>query len=203
MELWALLGLVCGALLIVLWLARVDLTFNLQARGEPDGGYAVAGGAKVGPFLGTFVLAQQVPPRFELLFLGRPLRGLCAPQTSAELWDRIKVPSDPGALIRFLLDEKRRFRWQRLDIDLEYSFRNVALTGQLVAAIAVVSAALPAPIRVRQTPSWELTSRALVAVDAALRLWPGLIAWDGLRFWVRRLMLRRGEQKRLAGKLPD
>lgn len=186
---WWLLGLalvvVAAVALLVL---PVKVVVSLQARGEPDGGYAIAGGGQVGPFATTFVMARQVPVQLDVRVFGRRLLQRQRPAkalkeaASGELSGWLKRRLDPVDVALFLLDERRRIALDRLDIDIDYSFKNVALTGQLLAALCALSAVLPPRVQLHQHPSWDLAGRATLSLDGRLRVWPGLFIIDTLRF---------------------
>jgi len=186
----ALLMLAALALLLL----PVNLTFSLQARGEPTGGYAAAGGAGLGPVSVTCVAAQALPLRFEVHVLGKKLRSRrAARQTRAEKSSAGKpgwlARVDPLDFALFLLDERRRIALGWLRVRVEYSFANVATTGRVLAALCALSALLPERIHFEQHPSWQLESRASLAVDGRIRLWPGRLALDTLWFLVQSRML--------------
>jgi len=196
---WWLLGLALVVLvlaLLVLCLVPVRVAFSLQARGEPEGDYAVAGGGQVGPFATTFVLAHQTPLQVEVRLFGRRLLGPKREKrqpsrqpATRQLPAWVKRRLDPVELALFLGDERRRLALEWLTIDIDYSFRNVALTGQLLAALCALSALLPPSVQLRQHLSWDLAGRARLALDGRLRVWPGLFVIDSLRFLRQASML--------------
>lgn len=197
MDYWWVGLLVLALLPVVLVLLPVHLGLSLHARAEPNGAYAVAGGAQLGPLAVTFVFAQGVPFRLEFRVLGKVItrseRSLEAAEPSHEPPERSHAAREPRISpfdwLEFLLRERRRINLRWADVHLEYSFRNVALTGQWIAALCTLSAFLPRRVRFVQSPSWELVDRVSLAVDSRLRLWPGLLLLDSLRFWVRSTML--------------
>ena len=204
MDLWWI-GLLCVALLVLaLLLLPLDVAASLQARGEPNGAYAAAGGVQLGPIAATFVLTQSMPLLMELRIWGRVVKRSEQPVAPAEPKphpERRHAEREPtiAALdwIWFLLGERHRIRLRWADVQLEYSFRNVALTGQLTGALSALSSFLPRRVRLVQSPSWELVDRAALALDGRIRLWPGLLFLDCLRFWVRSTMLPKSDSAAL------
>jgi hypothetical protein len=194
----------------------LTVAFNAQARGEPSGAWAVACGLAVGPLAFSMVAAAGVPMTVSLHVFGWrlaefPLRRWLATRTrtrAREAPGRAEAEAEQNAFERVfgtelggfdwvevgaaVWSEKHRVRLLRTEVDLAYSFRDVALTGQLLGAVYAFSALLPPQVRVRQTPSWDANDRLLVGVDGRFRVALGLLALDGLRFVLRkRLELRR------------
>jgi len=180
------------------------LTMSLQARGADDGNYAAAGGAQLGPVTATVALARGEPLNVVVAVFGRALKGKPRKE-AAEAKPSEPEPKSPSAASRWLrkLASKIEFSdlldylfgkrsWIGLDgleLGFDYSSRNVALTGQIVAALCMVSALLPAKVTLQHQPSWELVDRASLSVDGRFRLRPGLFVCDTLWFLVRTLML--------------
>lgn len=182
--------------MLALLVMPLDLAFSLQARGEPGGGFAAAGGAQLGPVTGTFVAATGVPTRLDVRLFGRALkpskakkrRQRAAPRASKlSRWVRREL--DWVELLEFLMDERRRLLLRWLNLGFEYSSRNVALTGRILAVLSVVSGLLPERVHLRHTPSWELVDRAALSVDGRVRFWPALLFLDSLWFLARTVML--------------
>lgn len=192
----------------------VRLRFTLQARGEPSGFWALAGGAQVGPLAASGVAAKGVPAHLNLHAFGKKLwhkrlAELAAPKAEAEDDDDEATPKppalaraeagyqrlerwlDPGDLLFFLVGERRRIVLEPTLIELEYGFRDIALTGKMLGAIYALSPLLPAPIVVRQVPHWESTDRAALAASGAIRLWPGLLVVDAAWYLIRNVKIRR------------
>lgn len=193
---WWIIGLLLtgllGTVVTVLLLLPVNLSVSLQAKGEPDGIYGAAGGAKFGPVTGTFVMSPQLPFRAEMRLFGRTIK-----RSERPVAEQFKLPSfiegklDPLEIVTFLLEERRRIALEKLDVDLSYSFRNVARTGQLLASLVVLSALLPARVTLCHTPSWELESRLQLSLEGRIRVWPGRLVLDTLRFGIHAFMLKR------------
>src|SRR5258708_40115477 len=91
-------------------------------------------------------------------------------------------------------DEDRLFQVRSLIVDLEYSFRDVALTGRILAALYMLSAVLPEVCEIRQTPSWESEDRVALGVDGQFKIWPGRLLLSVLRF----VLKQRSEARRSA-----
>lgn len=176
------------------------LAVSLQARGGADGNFAAAGGAQIGPVTATLIVARGVPLHVGVTVFGRALKA-----STKEPKPKPEAPSEPRSAPRWLqnLASKlelsrvvdylfRKHRWVGLDgleLDFDYSCKNVALTGQILAALCTVSALLPAKVTLRQNPSWELVDRASLSVDGRFRLRPGLFVCDTLWFLLRTFML--------------
>lgn len=194
---WWLIALALLVLLtLVAFVVPLDLAFSLQARGDPSGGFAAAGGAQLGPVAGTFVAATGVPARLDVRVFGRALKASKPerlptsrkPKSSkVSRWAKEKL--DWVELLDFLMDARRRLVLHSLDLGFEYSSRNVALTGRILAVLSALSGLLPEPVHLRHAPSWELVDRASLSVDGRIRFWPALFLWDTLWFLARTFML--------------
>jgi len=176
---------------------RIDL--GLEARGEPSGSWAIAGGIACGPLGVTGVTAREVPLTLQIRIFGRNVktvepkgkRPLSLEETARDI-QKVRDRADWGSIGQWLLGEHERLALLRLDIELDYSFENVVLTGQMIAATSILSGFLPPPVRLRSAPSWELVDKAALAVDGRLKVWPGLFLVDALRFLAKnRTVFRR------------
>jgi hypothetical protein len=195
-----LLGALSLALLLLValmmaWPLRLDV--SAQARGEQDGGWAVAGGATLGALGAAFVWARGISPQVSLLLFGRKLSwkptwpkwsGEASPRASwrlqramAKWWSRV----DPLGLALQLLEERRHVRLRYVVVDLAYGFRDPLLTGRLVGALSALAAVLPAPIEIRQNPRWDFEDGWELALDSRAVLRPWLMALDVLLYVVR------------------
>ncbi|MBE7480735.1 MAG: DUF2953 domain-containing protein [Polyangiaceae bacterium] len=204
-----LVALVAALVGVGLVLLPLTLHFSLQARGEPNGFWALGGGVQLGPFAGSGVAAKGVPAQLALHAFGRKLwsRKLgelgaerAEPEEPAEPPAKTKLRErfaklerwfDPVDLFFFLVHERRRIELLPTIVDLEYGFRDIATTGKLLGAIYAISPLLPAPILVRQSPSWESLDRASLASSGAIRLWPGLLVVDAAWYLIRNVKVRR------------
>ncbi len=206
------MALAALALLVVvlLVLLPIRLHLSIQGRGEPNGAWALAGGAQLGPALASGVAARGIAPRVELRVFGRALwPRRPKPERHEEVDDssaleraergiqraergvrRLSRWLDPLDLLLFLTRERRRIRVERLFVDLDYSFEDIIVTGKLLGAIYALSGVLPSVVEIRQRPSWDLEDRFSVAGDGEIRIFPGLIVVDTLWFVIRNLRLR-------------
>jgi len=181
------------------------LAVSLQARGGADGNFAAAGGAQLGPVIATIVVARGVPLNVGVTVFGRALKPSPKqpkpkpePESESEPSEPRPLPRwlqsltsklEPSQVIDYLFSKRHWIGLDGLEVDFDYSSRNVALTGQILAALCAISALLPAKITLRHNPSWELVDRASLSVDARFRLRPGLFVCDTLWFLMRTLML--------------
>ncbi len=189
------------ALLLLALFVPAKLVVSAQGRGDPSGAWALAAGAQLGPFVASGVGARGVTPRIELRLFGRKLWGEELGQgeeREARPLDRtrkryagIERWFDVDTLGLWLLDERRRVRIEQMVLDLRYSFQDVALTGKMLGAVYVLSGLLPPPIELRQEVSWESVDRASAALDARIKLRPGLILVDSAWFVLRNVKLRK------------
>ncbi len=197
MDWWIVALLLVVSSIALLLVVPIDIAVSLQARGEPEGDFAVAGGGKVGPFAATFVVARGVPLTTELRVLGRSFAPRAfgskrKRQTEQKPERRRRTRPrwvDPFDLFWFLFEERRRITLRWLDVALDYSFENLMLTGELLASVSVLTGLLPARVHLRHTPRWELEDRAALVADGRFRLWPGLLLVDTLRFVMQSRML--------------
>lgn len=179
---------------------RVDL--SLEARGEPSGFWAIAGGFRCGPLGVTGVTARELPARVQLRVFGRTIKTLrpkgklprSLPEVSRGI-GTVRERVDWLPLVEWLVGEQKRLEVRRLDLELCYSFANVVLTGQMIAATSILAGFLPPPVRLKSAPSWELVDKASLGISGTFKIWPGLFALDALRFWTknRRVFKRRAQ----------
>jgi len=195
--LWLGLCLLVPCLLALLaYLLPVSLSSNLQARAEPSGSWVLALGIGVGPIAISAIAAQGVAPFLTGHLLGKQLVRV---PLSRWLQSRPKQPGAEGResqakgvalsgferkLARFFSDidplealwswwEKDRvFEVRSLEIDVEYSFRDVALTGQILAGLCVLSGVLPERYVIRHSPGWDSEDRLALTADGRFRIWP-------------------------------
>jgi hypothetical protein len=198
--------LVAGALLALFM--PVSLSSNLQGRADPSGTWAAALGFGVGPLAVTAIAAAGVAPFMTCHLFGRQLarvplsrwlRAKSSPVSTPEAdakaerppvtWSRVERSLaglfrglDPLETALSLWHKERIFQVRALVVDLEYSFRDVALTGRILAGLYVLTAVLPAHWELNQTASWESEDRVALKADARFRIWPGRLALDALRF---------------------
>jgi hypothetical protein len=186
----------------------IRLRLRFQGRGDPSGSWALAGAAQVGPVIASAVAARGVTPTLRVHAFGRLLYERTLPQLlekkekpEAEeeepeplatrvdrLLDRVgrvhrRLPAEN--VLAFLVYERRRIRIEIIELDLDYSFADVATTGKLLGAIYAVSALLPPQVVIRQNPTWEFEDRGEIAASGVIAVWPGLVFVDSLGFLVR------------------
>lgn len=220
MDYWLIALGVAFALFLAAFFWPYKLTMSLQARGADDGHFAAAGGLALGPLTATLVVARGVPLNVALLLFGRRLTGGSRqPQPEPEPQpepvpapEHDHEPSDPRAgsdwiqsfvsklelsrVLDYLFSRRRWIGLDGLELGFDYSTKDVALTGQILAAMCAASAFLPAKVVLRHNPSWELSNRATLSVDGRFRLRPGLFICDTLWFVLRTLMLHRPRERR-------
>jgi hypothetical protein len=205
------LSLAIGALFV-----PIRLRLRLQGRGDPSGTWALAGAAQVGPVIGSGVAARGVTPTLRVHVWSRMVWERTLPQL-LEKKDEPEEAEEPAPLaerverwldraqrahrrlpaenvLAFVVAERRRLRIESLEVDLDYSFADVATTGKLLGAIYALSAFLPPQVVVRQNPVWEFEDKAQFAASGVIVVWPGLVFVDSLVFLgrnVRTLLFAR------------
>jgi hypothetical protein len=97
---------------------------------------------------------------------------------------------DPIDTVWFLLGERRRVRARRLEVDVDFSFDDIVLTGRLLAAIYVLQGVLPSQIVLRHRHRWESVDSLAGAVEGEVEVWPLLAAIDVLWYAVRNIRVR-------------
>lgn len=209
------------SLALLYW--RLTIEVSAEARGEPGGVWALAGGLQVGPVAASGVAAAGLAPRGQVHVFGRkiadreltrgsePREEPTQPaservkrwrQLAERGWGRLNAHVDPGELLVFLLQERRRIVVRQLDVDLAYSFRDILLTGKLLAALSVLSGMLPPPVRLRHGASWDWVDRGRASVQGSIVVWPGWMLVDTTWFVIRRVspLGRLGGAKAASGK---
>lgn len=209
-----IVALVAALVGVGLLLLPLRVRFSLQARGEPNGFWALAGGAQLGPVAASGIAAKGVPAELAVHVFGKRLwrkrlaelgaRPEQAEQAEAEperrpglaeRYRKLERWLDPVDLFFFLVSERRRIRLEPTVVDLEYGFADIALTGKLLGAIYAITPLLPAPLLVRQAPSWESLDRASLAGSGSIRFWPGLLIVDAAWYLIRNAKIRRRERR--------
>jgi hypothetical protein len=212
-------------LLLLLLLARLPVTLssNVQAKAEPSGAWAVACGLGLGPLALSAIFASGVKPFLTCHLFGRqvvrvPLARWArrrpkkiAPPTEAAAPETESVTPlsrfergiaeffrtlDPVEALLSWWDKERLFQVRSLIVEVDYSFRDVALTGRILAALYVLSAILPEGCEIRQTPSWESEDRVGLGVDGAFKIWPGRLLLSIARF-----VLKQRSRARASARL--
>jgi len=216
----------CVALLALgaIWLALASFTLssNFQGRADPSGSWAIAWGIALGPLAVTGIAAAQVKPFLTCHLFGKqlarvPLARFSKKKRPATAAQKLELATEQPAReptershggARFLqsLDpidavlswwqSERVLALQSLLVDVNYSFRDVALTGRILAALYVLSAVLPVGCEIRQTPNWESVDRVALEADGKLRFWPGRLA-----IWCVRFVLEQRSAARASARL--
>ena len=208
MFLWLGLGAALVVLLAVLVVRMpVSLSTSLQGNADPSGAWAVACGLGLGPFAVSAIAARGVVPFLTCHVFGKQLARLPlsrwarrrkrAPSSHPEPEAEPEVEPERAPLSRFergmaglfrsldpvetvlsLWEKERTFQVRALVIEVDYSFRDVALTGRILAALYVLSGVLPEQCEIHQTPGWESEDRVALTADGKFRIWPGRLLYD-------------------------
>lgn len=192
-------GLVALALTLTAGLAYwlpLSLSSNLQARAEPSGAWVLALGVGVGPVAFSAIAAHGVKPFLTCHLFGKKLVRLplsrwlqrspkktepSAQESPAKSGNLTRVERAIGRFFSNLdLFEALNSWWERarvfevrsLELDVQYSFRDVALTGQILAGLCVLSGILPERCVIHQTPGWNSEDRLALTADGRFRIWP-------------------------------
>jgi hypothetical protein len=191
----ALLLVLLVAVAFMYWPLRLDVSG--RARGEPDGSWVVGGGVSLAAVSVALVWARGISPQLSILLFGKKLdfKPQWGKRLARPVPERVKAASrrafsrvDPLSLALKLLEERRHLRVRYCVLDLAYGFRDPVLTGQLVGAIAALSAVLPRPIEVRQAPRWDFEDGWEVSVDSRAVVKPWLMLLDTGIYVVRQMV---------------
>jgi hypothetical protein len=203
--LWLAGSIACvGLLALVLLFLPLPFNCNAQGRADPSGSWAVAIGFGCGPVALSAIAAAGVKPFLTCHLFGRQLLRLPiapwlrrkpkpeeAPSRAAPHAPLSRLERSVGRFFRSLDPiEAALYWWERADIfqvrslivDLQYSFRDVWLTGRILAALYALSGVLPEHWQINQTPSWTFEDRVALAADGRFRIWPGRLLFDLVRF---------------------
>lgn len=188
---------------------RVQL--SIEARSSPSGMWAIAGGLSMGPLAVVMVAARGVSARmavhiFERAVLARPLSWLLQKLKKSDgeskergesksltqrfdealvTYEKLEAWVDPVALGYFLIEEQRRLRVNELRITPVFNADDAAVTGQITAALYMLSAALGANIIIDPQPVWWGEGKADCTVKGDFTVYPGLAALDTAKFVAR------------------
>ena len=195
--------LLAGCVAVALWVP-FSLSSSLQGKAEPSGSWAVAFGMAFGPVAVTAIAAAQMAPFMTCHVFGKqvvrlPLsrwvkRKKPEPVDGAQPAPAVTFSRAERAVARFVRaldpidtvlawwEKERIFEVRSLVVDVEYSFCDIALTGQILAALYMLSGVLPSPFIIHQTPSWESEDRLALAADGRFRIWPGRLLVDLVGF---------------------
>ena len=214
--LWLALGaLTLGLFGLLAYHLPVSLSSNLQARAEPSGSWALALGFGIGPIAFSAIAAHGVKPFLTCHLFGRQLLRLPLsrwlrrapstadheqrhPATKADQPSRIERSMtrffqrlDPVEALLSWWEKERVFEVRALELDVEYSFRDVALTGQILAGLYMLSGVLPDRYVINQTPTWASEDRLALGADAQFRIWPVRLVVDMHGFVLKQSSGRR------------
>ena len=191
--------------LLAYWLP-VSLSSSLQGRAEPSGTWVLAAGIGIGPIAFSLIAAHGVKPFLTCHLFGRQvvrlplsrwLRGRVrkppseSPESRERLVDLTRVERavgrffsnlDPLEALSAWWEKERVFEVRSLEVDVEYSFRDVALTGQILAGLCVLSGVLPERYVINHTPGWDCEDRLALAADGRFRIWPVRLVVNVLGF---------------------
>lgn len=186
--------------------SALRIALDARAVGQENGLWALAFGLEVGPLQVTGVLRSGTPRRLDAHLFGRrlPLGRLGLGRRKAAV-EKLAAPEkpknprtarlppwlDPLDAALFLFDERRHLRIDELELDLDYGFQDVTLTGKLAGALYVLSGVLPARVRINQNPRWQGGEAWQVHVDGKFDLWPGLVLAEVLWYIIRARFRRR------------
>ena len=198
-----------AGLLIALGIAalflRVTLHLSVQGRGDPSGQWALAGGARVFPMSVAGLGGRGAKPVVVTYLFGREVsrRELLEAKdeeeeteeetesaTLAQRYERVGRWVDPIDLAFFLFSERRRIAVPEMELEIDYCFEDIMLTGQLMSAVHLLNGVLPKPLVVRQTVGWDFVDRAAFNGHGRLAFRPGLVLWDVCVFMTKNIRLR-------------
>jgi hypothetical protein len=215
--LWlGLCALTLGLLGLLAYWLPIPLSSNLQARAEPSGNWVLALGVGVGPIAFSAIAAHGVDPFLTCHLFGKQLLRMplsrwlrrahkkVQPEQPEPREQRLHLTRIEHAIGRFFQnldplealeawwERKRVFEVQSLELDVRYSFRDVALTGQILAGLCVLSGMLPERYVIYHTPAWDSEDRLVLAADGRFRIWPVRLLVDVLGFVLKqRSVVRR------------
>jgi hypothetical protein len=199
---------VVGLLGLLAWLVPMSFSSNLQGRAEPSGTWAVALGFGFGPIavtaiaasgVRTFVTCHVLGKQLLRLPLSRWVRRTPKSEPNGETSEAAQTPPvslsrversvarffralDPVDTLLTWWEKERVFEVRSLVLDTEYSFSDVALTGQILAGMYMLAGVLPERYVIHQTPIWETEDRILISVEGQFRIWPGRLVVNVLGF---------------------
>jgi len=211
--LWlALCALLLGLFALLAYFLPISISSNLQLRAEPSGSWALALGIGIGPLAFSGIAAHGVKPFFACHLFGKQLArvplarflrgsspkerspaevepGLNAKSAHVSRVERWLVHSfrnlDPVETVLSWWEKERVFEVETLVVDVEYSFSDIALTGQILAGLCMLSGVLPERFVINQTPAWEFEDRLALVADGRFRVWPVRLVVDVLGFMLK------------------
>jgi len=213
-------------LLVLAVRAPVSLSSSVQGNAEPSGAWAVACGLGLGPIALSAIAARGVAPFLTCHVFGKQLARVplsrwarrrpkrvatvqpepeTEPQADPEVTRLSRFERGIAQLFRSLdpletllswWEKDRIFQVRSLILEVEYSFRDVALTGRILAALYMLSGVLPEQFEIHQTPGWESEDRIALAADGKFTIWPGRLLYDLLQ-----IVLKQRSQARRSAAL--
>jgi hypothetical protein len=208
---WIACCIVACDLCLALCLNPLCARVSIRGRGGAEGTWALAGGLQLGPVSLSGAAARGVPTSLQIQAgpwrpwqrtLRALLRGKQQPEPGqvAEATDVFRNLArgyraverwfDPIDVVVFLVGERRRIRVRRLELDLDFSFDDILLTGRLLAAIYVLKSVLPPQFVIRHRHCWQSVDRLEGGLQAEVEIWPVLGAIDVLYYAVRNIRVR-------------
>jgi hypothetical protein len=214
--LWlALSAFSLGLLGLLLYWLPVSFSGSLQLRAEPSGSWALALGIGIGPIAVSGILAHGVKPFLTCHVFGKQLLRLplsrwldrpakkpdpqaLEPSAKAHQLSRLEGSMarffkhlDPLEMLFSWWEKKRVFEVRSLELDVEYSFRDVALTGKILAGLCILQGVLPEHYVLNQRPIWTLEDRVALAADGRFRIWPVRLVVEVLGFVLKQRSVAR------------
>lgn len=191
MQLWVVLWLTLIGLAVMIALGALEVEFDARALGEQNGSWAAAFGVVLLGVVVSGVFAKQQPTRIDLLILGKKI-GLPrkrakphSPGESASAKPRKKLRMNALEAVELFFGETRHLELGRVDAELEYGFRDIALTGRLAGVLYALSGALPPEVHLSQNVRWDGAERWQVSASGRFRIWPGRVLFDVLWYMLR------------------
>jgi hypothetical protein len=205
---WIACCIIACDLCLAVCLNPLRVRVSIRGRGESEGTWALAGAVQVGPVSLSGAAARGVPATVQIqagawrlwqrklraLLRGQPrakpgqvARATDALERLARGYRAVERWFDPVDAAVFLVGERRRIRVRRLEIDLDFSFDDIMLTGRLLAAIYVLQSVLPPQVVIRQRHSWQSVDRMEGGLQGEVEVWPVLGAIDVLYYAMRNI----------------
>jgi hypothetical protein len=155
----------------------------------------------VKPFLTCHVFGKQLVRVPLARWLARPRADADAPPSPASksasltrferATARFLRNLDPLEALWSWWEKERMFEVRSLELDVEYSFRDVALTGQILAGLCVLSGILPDRYVINQSPAWASEDRLALAAEGRFRIWPARLLVNVLGFMLKQMSVAR------------
>jgi hypothetical protein len=178
---------------------RMHASGSLQAAASEDG-WAIAGGAKIGPIAVSGARMPGVRGAWAVHLFGRRVAGSngthakkeTRPQSALQRRAlRVATEMDPIVAMELGLDVFGRVRSESLEAVVRGGDPDPLLMGRVAGVLAVVSGVLAPVARIDSQLDWAAETSSLdvrVAVEASFI--PVVIAWDVTRFVFAQLVTR-------------